>query len=118
MADLTVKRIEVFQATQDEDNTIPLVQDKFTVARVFVDIGDVDYDRLQGISAGITGYRQGAVLPGSPIQPWNPRSFVATDPISRTHPQGALELLAAGLLAERHGVAEGQRRSPERRPGN
>ncbi len=90
MADLTVKRIEVFQATQDEDNTIPLVQDKITVARVFVDIGDVDYDRLQGISAGITGYRGGTVLPGSPIQPWNPRSFVATDPISRTNPQGAL----------------------------
>lgn len=90
VADLTVKRIEVFQATQDENNTIPLVQDKITVARVYVDIGDVDYKRMSGISAEITGYRGGAVLPGSPIQPWNPRSFVATDPISRTNSHGAL----------------------------
>ncbi len=37
IADLTVKRIEVVQATQDENNTIPLVQDKFTIARVFVE---------------------------------------------------------------------------------
>ena len=59
VADLTVKRIEVLQATQDENNTIPLVQDKFTVARVFVDIGDVDYDRMTGVSAEITGYRGG-----------------------------------------------------------
>ncbi len=59
LPDLTVKLIEVVQATQDEENSIPLVQDKTTGARVYVTIGDVDYDTVKGVSVELKGYRGG-----------------------------------------------------------
>ncbi len=38
---------------------------------------------MTGVSAELTGYRGGTVLPDSPLRPLNPRSFVAIDPITR-----------------------------------
>ncbi len=87
--DLTVKRIEVVQATQDEDNSIPLVQDKYTAARVFVDTGSVSYDAVPNVAGVLRGYRGGDELPLSPLWPDNWR-ITASKRATRAEQNAAL----------------------------
>jgi len=72
--DLTVAHIEVNQAVQDRENSVPLVARKPAVARVYVDIGD------QGETVGhVTGilevWRDGTLV--DTITPSNPRGEIA-----------------------------------------
>jgi len=57
--------LEFTQAIQDRNNTLPLVQDKTTVARMYVDVNGV------ATSQPVIGYLYGSVggvdLPGSPL---------------------------------------------------
>jgi len=62
---LDTDAIEVTQAIQDRDNTLPLVQDKSTVARVYVDVNNAVLP--QGVTALLYGSRDGVDLPGSPL---------------------------------------------------
>ena len=65
--DLTVSRIEVVQATQDVNNTVPLVAEKSTVARVFVGLGTgaTQPPQVQAILRGFGP--SGSELVGSPL---------------------------------------------------
>ncbi|HSE64807.1 MAG TPA: choice-of-anchor D domain-containing protein [Thermoanaerobaculia bacterium] len=69
--DLTVSRIEVVQVVQDVENSIRLVADKRTVARVFVGLGDEASAFQPPLVGGILRGRNaaGAELPGSPLMP-------------------------------------------------
>jgi hypothetical protein len=67
--DLTVSRIEVVQATQDVSNTVPLVEGKSTVARVFLNLGS-ESSAIQPplVRAVLRAFDAGGgELPGSPI---------------------------------------------------
>ena len=59
--DLTVTHLEVTQAIQDWDNTIPLVEDKWTWVRVYVDCG-AECTHVDGVTAQLRGYRGGEPL--------------------------------------------------------
>ncbi len=93
--DLTVKRIEVVQATQDEDNSIPLVQGKYTAARVFVDIGNVSYDAVPNVAGQLRGYRGGDELPLSPLRTDNWR-ITARKSAKRSEQNAALNFFLPG----------------------
>jgi hypothetical protein len=71
--DLTVSRIEVVQATQDVDNSIRLVAEKKTVARVFVGLGNetsvLNPPQVRAVLRGRNA--AGAELPGSPLSAAN-----------------------------------------------
>ena len=69
--DLTVSRIEVVQVVQDVENSIRLVADKSTVARVFVGLGNEASAFQPPVVGGILRGRNaaGADLPGSPLMP-------------------------------------------------
>jgi len=71
--DLTVSRIEVVQATQDVNNSIRLVADKSTVARVFLGLGsETSVFQPPQVRATLHGRNAaGAELPGSPLQAEN-----------------------------------------------
>lgn len=85
--DLTVISIEVTQATQcfgdpadlegceGGDNTIPLVADKFTVARVYIELnkigaGEATFQRLNDVEVALMAWDNGTgeVLDGSPLR--------------------------------------------------
>jgi hypothetical protein len=85
--DLEAAGIEVTQVTQcfgdpadldgceEGDNSIPLVADKLTVARVYVYLnkigpGDAMYQRLEDIEVSLVGWDNGTgeLLPGGPLQ--------------------------------------------------
>lgn len=57
--------IEVTQAIQTRQNTLPLVQDKSTVARVYVSVTGTT--EAQPVTVCLTGRRGGVNLPGSPL---------------------------------------------------
>jgi hypothetical protein len=59
------KPIEVTQAIQDRDNTLPLVRDKATVARVYVDVNNAL--TAQPVIAYLYGSVGSVDLPGSPL---------------------------------------------------
>lgn len=68
--DLTVSGLEITQATQDKNNSVPLVANKPTMVRVFVDIGDVS-GPVSPVWAELYGWRSGydgTSLPGSPLR--------------------------------------------------
>src|SRR5437762_8094352 len=69
--DLTVSRIEIVQVTQDVENSIRLVADKSTVARVFVGLGSESAAIQPPTVTGILHGRNaaGAALPGSRREP-------------------------------------------------
>jgi hypothetical protein len=79
---LSIARIEVVQVIQRADNSVRLVSDKRTVARVFVDSGvrDFDYGLGQGIVPGIVGnvtvYPAGRAY-GTPGRPLNAADALA-----------------------------------------
>jgi hypothetical protein len=71
-ADLSVDHIEVVQTVQDESNSIPLIAEKPTVARVFVKYQDTNPKASPPeVTALLRGFRGGTELPGSPLSPFN-----------------------------------------------
>jgi hypothetical protein len=69
LPDLTVSQMEVNQAIQNSDNTIPLIASKRTVVRAYVDIGPAagPVNRVTGL---LRVYRGGALL--GVVDPFNP----------------------------------------------
>lgn len=65
--DLTLDHIEVVQVTQTPANTVPLVAEKSTVARVFVRLADAALKQESGIPVELRGTLNGVGLPGSPL---------------------------------------------------
>ena len=72
---LTISHIEVTQATQDGDNSVPLIAGKPTFVRVYVDCGE-GCSLLQNITGVLRGYGPSGELLGSPSSPVN-RSITA-----------------------------------------
>lgn len=89
-SELTIEGIEVTQATQfyrssqhlpqgtyQADNTVPLIENKRTLVRVYIDSGLDNFDLgsgmgvVSGVTAVLEGTRDGQSLPGSPIAPLN-----------------------------------------------
>jgi hypothetical protein len=70
--------IEVTQAIQDRDNSLPLVEDKRTVARVYVEANG-GVDTSQPVVVYLYGTRDGTNLQGSPL------SMLFMAPPYRTH---------------------------------
>ena len=58
--------IEVTQAIQTRKNTLPLVQEKSTVARVYVSMSGTS--EAQPVTVCLFGKRNGQALPGSPLK--------------------------------------------------
>jgi hypothetical protein len=75
---LDTDAIEITQAIQDRDNTLALVEDKTTVARVYVDVNNAAIG--QGVTAFLYGSRNGVDLPGSPLM----KFYNAPTSINRT----------------------------------
>ncbi len=63
--DLEDDAVELTQAIQDRDNTLPLVQDKRTVARVYAETSGLFIS--QPVKVYLYGSRGGVDLPGSPL---------------------------------------------------
>ena len=76
--DLAVDHVEVVQVVQHPDNSIPLVANKSTAARVFVTVTGNNSQPLAGVSGVLHGFRNGAELAGSPLTPFN---FTMTVPV-------------------------------------
>jgi hypothetical protein len=70
-----ISHIEVTQATQDENNSVPLIADKPTFVRVYVDCGE-GCTSLPNVTGVLRGYGPSGELEGSPLQPVN-RSITA-----------------------------------------
>ncbi len=77
--DVEIDHIETVQVVQDKDNTVPLIQGKPTVIRVFPKAGATPIP-LTGLSAELSGAFRGAQLPGSPLAPFNGPITVPTAP--------------------------------------
>ena len=65
--DFGIDHIEIVQVTQHPDNSIPLVADKYTVARVFGKLVSSEAEPVKGIPMILRGFRNGMELPDSPI---------------------------------------------------
>ena len=65
-ADYGIDHIEVVQVTQTADNRIPLVADKYTIARVFAKLVSGDTEPVRGVPMILRAFRNGAELPDSP----------------------------------------------------
>jgi Tol biopolymer transport system component len=72
---LTISHIEVTQATQNGDNSVPLIAGKPTFVRVYVDCG-AGCTSLPDVTGVLRGYGLSGELRGSPIAPVN-RSITA-----------------------------------------
>jgi len=73
--DLFVSHLEVTQAIQDENNSVPLIAGKPTFVRVYVDCG-VGCTSVPNVTGVLRGYGPSGELPGSPLSPIN-RSVTA-----------------------------------------
>ena len=65
--DLTVKRIELTQAIQNPENSVPLISGKHTWVRVYLDVGEAGFDLTP-----VTGYLRFVDETGTPIPTWGP----------------------------------------------
>jgi hypothetical protein len=65
---LSISHIEVTQATQDENNSVPLIAGKPTFVRVYVDCG-AGCASLPNVTGVLRGYGPSGELPGSPLSP-------------------------------------------------
>ena len=72
---LSIAHIEVTQAIQDETNSVPLIADKPTFVRVYMDCG-VGCTSLPDVTGVLRGYGPSGELTGSPLSPTN-RSITA-----------------------------------------
>lgn len=73
---LRVETIEVSQVIQDWDNSVPLVQARPTIVRVFLETDGSDPVRTNG---RLHAYADGVELPGSPLTSLNPSTGVLVD---------------------------------------
>ncbi len=64
--DLHIRNIELTQAIQNPENSVALVENRPTLARVFAEVSGTE--PVDGIRIAVSGYRNGSPLPGSPIQ--------------------------------------------------
>ena len=62
---LSVSHLEISQATQDEGNSVPLIADKPTFARVYVDCGN-GCSEMPGVTGILRAYGTSGELPQSP----------------------------------------------------
>lgn len=79
--------LEVNQAVQDWNNSVPLVENKRTYVRAFVQTPDGSPDPVVVTGARVRGFRDGVELPGSPLLPMNPGGAIvaSTNAASRRH---------------------------------
>lgn len=71
ITDLRIAGLEVVQVVQAVNNSVPLVENKPTVVRVYPDIS---YGRESNVGLELTASRDGAIL--GTITPWRPPSIV------------------------------------------
>lgn len=69
--DLTISRIEVTQAIQDEAQSVPLVAGKSTAVRVFVRQQGNPDTLISGVTVALRGFREGNELASSPLRAVN-----------------------------------------------
>ncbi|WP_433384672.1 PxKF domain-containing protein [Micromonospora sp. KLBMP9576] len=74
---LDLAAIEVNQAVQDWQNSVPLIRARSTIVRAFFKTADSQEVRTSG---RLRGYRDGQELPGSPLTPVDPQIVVGPDP--------------------------------------
>ncbi len=67
--DLSISNIEVTQAIQTADNSVPLVPYKLTAVRVYVKRDGPQ--PIDGVSARLRGFRRSGEADGSPLSPYN-----------------------------------------------
>ena len=72
--DLTVDHIEVVQVTQTVNHTVPLVQNKRTLVRVYPGLADdsPDADAALRVTVALEGFDGASPLAGSPLSPISP----------------------------------------------
>lgn len=81
---LRLAGLEVTQAIQDLDNTMPLIAAKATVLRAYVETLNSGIPSVGAMKLRLHGRRGGVELVGSPINSHNPSFFTAhTDALSR-----------------------------------
>jgi hypothetical protein len=68
--DLTVRNVEVTQSIQTLDNSVPLVANKPTLARVYVGV-EGTAEPVEGVDAILHVYQDGLEVPDSPFHPIN-----------------------------------------------
>jgi hypothetical protein len=90
--DLAVDHVEVVQVVQHKDNSIPLVANKSTAARVFATVSGNNSKPLEGVSGLLRGFRNGAELPDSPLSPTN-NSFTVPVQYNRASAADSLNFL-------------------------
>lgn len=76
--------LELTQAVQTRANTVPLVKNKKTIARVYLSLSNTT--GAQPVWVYLYGRRGGVELPGSPLVRWDhvPTSVQRTDPLDTT----------------------------------
>ncbi len=77
---LAVRHIEVSQAIQCLTNTIPLVARRPAVARVYVAVQN-STAAVPGVTALLYASRNGVLLPGAPLAPYNPQGQISAPPV-------------------------------------
>ncbi|MFN8493919.1 MAG: Ig-like domain-containing protein [Caldilineaceae bacterium] len=81
-SDIIIKALEVTQGIQNLANTMPLVQDRVTWVRAYVQsIGE----NVTGVQARLRGFRDNTELPDSPLLAENNPIIVRTDGGQRTN---------------------------------
>lgn len=86
--DLSIDHMEVVQAIQTADNSIPLVAGKKTAVRVFAKAPDGSAP-LAGVTGRLQGFRDNVELPGSPLIPANGLISASAHPL-RINPNDSL----------------------------
>ncbi|HEU4323900.1 MAG TPA: SBBP repeat-containing protein [Roseiflexaceae bacterium] len=76
---LAVRHIEVSQAIQCQTNTIPLVARRPAIARVYVAVQG-STAAVPGVTALLYASRNGVLLPGAPLAPFNPQGQISAPP--------------------------------------
>lgn len=94
-ADLTISGLEVTQAVQRPDNSVPLVSGRPTMVRIYAQTNSPGSGA--GVYASLAGSRNGTPLPGSPLQV-GPGSVSAT-PARGVYTSTFNALLPASWLA-------------------
>jgi len=76
--DLSVYAIEVTQGIQNLANSMPLVEGRRTIVRVYV--REANNRTILGVKTRLNAYRNGVELPGSPIYPRNKNGAITLQP--------------------------------------
>ena len=63
--DLTIGFVEITQAVQTFDNSVTLVENRQTLARIYTQTNT--QDPVNGVLVSISAYKDGSLLPGSPL---------------------------------------------------